>query len=897
MGFTVSVDDQTAALTGIAERFSKVEKSAEKAGKSLDKVGDKKPSGLMNKDNLRDAQDGLQNAGIALLGMGTAGFAGLGFAAHEAAAFQQGIAEVGTLVDHSKFSVEDMTKTAHDMATTFGGDVMTQVAGLYQGISSGADTATKANYLMTAANQLAIAGHTDQTTAVTGLTKIMNNFNLTLDKSAEVSDALFVAVRGGQTTIGELGHVIGELAAGAKSAGIPYEELIAILGTGATLMGDTSKAATGLKAIMQGIAHPTSDAAAEAKKLGVVFSSKGLRDAGSFQNFIKQITGSAKFGADSLNQLFSSGEAAQAVIALTANKGQAFTDMLEAMRTRSGLTAQAFKEMSETLSRQGEILKAKVQVTLEKMGVVLLPILTKLAKGFGRLLDTIGELPDPVIKIMVGMVAMGSAMSVVMGGTFLLAAGILACTIAAKAIGIAILAVSGAFVVVGAAIAAVVVAIYGFKEAIDKNIGGMGTMLSEGIAKTKLFFAALEQLFKDGGFSGAVLEQLEDGNEGVENFAVKVAMWGARIMNFFDGVKQGFENTMTTLGPALEGLQRAFNSVTAVLFGASESVDEAQGKFDAFGSAGSRLGNILGGVFEFIVKAITGALEIARGFIDGLKSMSWAFAPLKGAIMTTIGAFTSMSGSTGASTSTFQMLGKVVSVVVGIIAAGIGLLATGWSIGFQIITAAIDWVMIAFTVFGESVSGIVNIIAGIFTGDWSRIWLGAQQWVHAFVTLMVSTIAAGASMVAGIVDSLAGIFGKDLGAKKLVEGAKTDLLKGMKDMTVGGDIAGVFSTTPTTSGSGPSGLTLPPAAVPVGAPLAPVGGTAGAGLPATNAGAAQGALMSSVEAAGSSRAASPPMNVELTSKLVVDGEVLASVMEKQKLSSQSRNFTPVPNPT
>jgi len=293
------------------------------------------------KQAFSEAGGEMKRTGMALMGIGAAGFAGLGLAVNESAKFGQAVAEAGTLVDHAKFSTADMGRIAKEMGSTFGGDLATQTAALYQGISSGADTAEKATGLLTAANRLAIAGHTDQATAVTGLTKVMNNYGIELKDASDVSDAFFVAIKGGQTKAGELGASVGEVAAAAKGAGIPMDQLVAILGTGATLLKDTAGATVGLKGVLMGIAKPTADATAEAVKLGIAFGPDMIRKYGGFQGMLEKITSSANFNAKSMNNLFGSQEAANAMTALATNHGAAYIAMMEQMKHRTGATADA----------------------------------------------------------------------------------------------------------------------------------------------------------------------------------------------------------------------------------------------------------------------------------------------------------------------------------------------------------------------------------------------------------------------------------------------------------------------------------------------------------------------------------------------------------------------------
>ena len=290
---------------------------------------------------------------------GLAAAAGLGVLIKDTVAYGDALAEVSTLVDTATFDIEGLSEAALDMSREFGSMPIDNVNGFYQAISAGADTADKAIAAMNAANILAVAGVTDIGTAVDGLTSIMNAYNGEAGTFAEISDAMFVAVKLGKTTIGELSASIGGLAPIASQAGVSLEEVLAA--TAALTAGGvtTSIAMTGLKGIISAIIKPSSEAAAAAERMGLDFSSTALETLG-LQGFLETLTTATKGSKDEMALLFGGVEALGPVMALTGGAADKFGEALDAMETKAGAARVAFEKMTDTAGFQSDRIFASI---------------------------------------------------------------------------------------------------------------------------------------------------------------------------------------------------------------------------------------------------------------------------------------------------------------------------------------------------------------------------------------------------------------------------------------------------------------------------------------------------------------------------------------------------------
>ena len=299
------------------------------------------------------------------------------FSIKEATEFETKMAEVSTLLDDTS-GLEGMEQAVKDLAITYGQFPDDQVASLYSIISAGAESSAEAIQTLEAANRLAIGGVTEVAIAADGLTSALNAYGEEAGTVVDVSDAMFVAMKAGKTTIGELSGSLGNVAPIAAEAGVSLDELLgataALTKTGAT----TSVSMNGLRQVISSVLKPTSEAQKEAKLLGIEFNSAALQSQG-LQGFLENLKKATGGNKDSLTQLFGSVEALGPVFALTGSQAGAFSEIMADMENKAGATDAAFSKMDETGGQAFARLKATGEVLAITMGNELLPAVADLA--------------------------------------------------------------------------------------------------------------------------------------------------------------------------------------------------------------------------------------------------------------------------------------------------------------------------------------------------------------------------------------------------------------------------------------------------------------------------------------------------------------------------------------
>jgi TP901 family phage tail tape measure protein len=279
------------------------------------------------------------------------GMATLNAAMQQARQFGAAVAEVTTLMGSSASEVALLEKNARALGVAYGSGATPQVQAFYQAISAGAGDVAAATVLLDQANKLAIGGVTNVTTAVDILTTATNVYRDSGLTAAEASDALFVAMRAGKTTITELSASLGKVLPLANNLGVSFDEVAAA--TAALTLGgiSTAESVTGLRAAMTSILGPSKQASDLAKQLGIEFSASGL-EAQGFAGFMADVVAKTGGSSTAMQTLFGSVEATTVALALAGSAGDSLGTILEQMGIKAGATDEAFQKMAASFDQR-----------------------------------------------------------------------------------------------------------------------------------------------------------------------------------------------------------------------------------------------------------------------------------------------------------------------------------------------------------------------------------------------------------------------------------------------------------------------------------------------------------------------------------------------------------------
>ncbi len=350
----------------------------------------------------------LSNLALAGASTGVLAFAGsMAFGITSASAYADKLAEISTLVDTTKFSMDGLNEGLKEQAEIYGQSPIAQAGAAYDIISSGASTAADAIGTLNSANLLAAVGATKVETAANGLTSVVNAFASQALTAAQAADSMFITVRDGKITMEQLSASIGNVAPIAATLGLSLDDVGASIAA-LTLGGvQGSEAVTNIRAALTSIIKPSSEASKLAKQIGLDYSSSALKAKG-WAAFLDDIKVKTKGSQDQMAVLAGGVEGLSAMLALTGTGAESFNASLDHMANKSGVAADALKKIQDA-SPTFQMSRVMAAIKVEAIGLgegitqSLLPAIKFLADNFSTISTIIGAALIPLAARMVIM--------------------------------------------------------------------------------------------------------------------------------------------------------------------------------------------------------------------------------------------------------------------------------------------------------------------------------------------------------------------------------------------------------------------------------------------------------------------------------------------------------------
>jgi len=536
-------------------------------------------------------------AGAALLGTGLAGLRGSWQLATEAGEFTRTLTSVGIVSRATRGEMELLHQSAVQagIATQFSPQEAAE--GLQSLATAGqnaqASTQTLIPVLDLAAGSLGQLGVAEAASSVVG---VLNSYQMSASEATGVTDRLLRVTQMTNFQASDFAVALGRL----SSAGSLYNQTLddQLIGMG-LLRNANIEASVGSTSLRE----------AQRRIYTEEQSLKNLREAGI--DVYNQQTGAARdylsiitdayaatrsmtdeernrfvvqtFGQRGMAAMNAIGRAQVEVTRegrrVTLTGIEAIRHMRTEMENADG-TAQTFREtLADTFAGQMTLLTGTLQtlkITLgEVFGRIFKPLVLGVTTAINKFIQVWTAIPKG-LQTFIGIAFLGTSAFMVLAGAILITAGIIGLLAPIlSTVGVLILKIAGAialalapFIVLGAGAVAISIMIY---KAYQKNLGGIADFIDNMIAKVRLTWDGLVQLFTQGGFSGAVLEEMEKAeNEGIMQFVIKIFRFGSRLKSIWDGMVASIGPAFKTLGPAFSELGTALKGLfveVAKLFG------------------------------------------------------------------------------------------------------------------------------------------------------------------------------------------------------------------------------------------------------------------------------------------------------------------------------------------
>jgi TP901 family phage tail tape measure protein len=288
--------------------------------------------------------------------------------------FQKGMAEVSTLLDKETMPLMGrLSNEAIELGQRFGQSTDIMSKATYQAISAGIN-ARESSKFMGIAGKLAVGGVTDMETAVDGLTSIKNAWGLTMGDMTKVSDQMFVAMRAGKTTIGELSNSIGQVAPIAAQMGIGLDQVLSMTATLTKGGLTTSESMTGIRQAMAEVMKQSPKFTKAVEQYGLKADEATIKQMG-FANWLAYANKRVTEQGGKISDLFRSIQGLSAILTLT-GKGMADNiDIMKQMQHYAGQNKMAFAKMADTLAFRTKQMEVSRQAFMIKLGDILTPFI------------------------------------------------------------------------------------------------------------------------------------------------------------------------------------------------------------------------------------------------------------------------------------------------------------------------------------------------------------------------------------------------------------------------------------------------------------------------------------------------------------------------------------------
>jgi len=650
--------------------------------------------------------------GLGIFAAGAATVAGAFALAGAAGEFEQGLAAVGAV---SRASARELSML-RDAAIQAGIATQFSPAEAVQGLQSLATagqtaaqaTRTLVPVLDLAAGSLGQLGVAQAAEAVVGT---LNAYGLAAEDSASVTDRL---LRITQLTNFQTRDFEAGLAKAAATGAIFNQSLDDVLISMGLLRNrniDASSSATALREAVRRLGADTrAQSAVTSAGVRIFDASSGrmrsmLDIMSDFASATENMTEAERnrrvvtaFGARGLlafnavlNAAFTTTRNGTEV---TLRGAEAIAAMREEMEGAEGTAASFRDKLLDTFEGQKTLLKGTLQtfaiVLGEPFAKVFKPIVAAVTNALNFLIRAFQSLPSGVKKAFATFVVAAGAVVALIGAFIAAKAAIVLLGIGLKALGITLGGILATMLPAILIFGLLATAVAGFVIAVRRDIGGIGTFFRRMFDRIRLFVQGMSQLFDEGGFSGAVREELNRAeNQGIKQFAIRVFQIAFRIKRFFQGIAEGFGAAIEAARPAFEAFVAALGRLGRAFGFVGTAADSVAGlQSDRFAASGARVGEVLGKIVTFIVQAMTVVIDLVTGIVEGFRSMAdflgdvfgflgESFGELGTEIKSLLRSMGLIGSETESSGNTVIEVGRVIGKVIGGIVGVIGLALAG----------------------------------------------------------------------------------------------------------------------------------------------------------------------------------------------------------------------------
>ncbi len=763
---------------------------AKKAGKSIQSAGNT-----------------IQNAGKSLTKAVTAPIAGVGIAAVKTAAdFDNSMAKVSTIADTTAVPMKKLREQVKTLSNEVGVGVTDIAEAQYQAISAGVDTAKSANFVSTAV-KAAKGGFTDTTTAVDGLTTVLNAYGLKAGEAANISDQMLMAQNYGKTSFGEMASSMGKVIPTASSMNVSTKELFSSIAVLTKNGIATSEAVTSLKAAFSNVSKVSPEVSKTAKKLGLDFSAAHLKSVG-WSKFLSEIKEKTGGNVETMSKLFGSTEALNGMLILAGKGSKDFSEALGLMDKAGGSTQKAYKKMLTPTERMNISLN-KVKNSLIKFGAALTPVFDKAAEVIGKVGDRLNKLSKSQVNSIIKWAGMAATIgpSILIFGKAVTGIGKAVSTFGklqgavASAGSVLKLITSPAGIVIGVLAAIAVAAVLVVKnwdkiKPVVMNVkewfvSTFGSTIKQAISGFKTVFVSAMNGIKS--ILPSVIQFVKNGITAAMP-AIKAIVSALKIMlpaaiktvkTVIQAALPIVQVVVTTLSKVLpkaietaKGIIKSIAPVIQTVIGVvAKAVPVIASTFSTvlqkIGPVIKTIGNAIKAAVPVIGKLFSNAFSFAGKIIEKVMPSINKIAKVIGSVLvfairkvspvisklagTFSSVFTTIFGVVSSMVKKLQpVFGRIGTIVKTVMSVVGKVISTTFSVIASVVSSTAGNIKEIIGGIVKVLGGVIDFIGGVFTGNWSKVWEGVKNIFGGIFDALVGLVKLPINAVIGLINGAIG---------------------------------------------------------------------------------------------------------------------------------------------
>jgi TP901 family phage tail tape measure protein len=336
------------------------------------------------------------------------------------------IKNIGTL---GRKDFQEFSDIALQMAADIPGSAADMANGIYQAISAGASgTAEEIGKFVEVAAKAGVAGLSDTTTAVNGLTSVLNAYGLEYEKAGTVADTFFAGIRKGKTTFEELNATLASFVPSASAMGVSFDQATAAIARLTAVGTPTAQAGTQLNAVFTLLAKGTAPLKSALSAIGTDLDTLRnklklpVSEGGGLVNVMRDIKTAADASGQQLAALTGRVEAAKIIESLAGDTDK-YAESLKTLDAVSadiadGASSKAFDLASESIAAKADGFAATIQnalsgafSTLGETGVAAVSTLNQIAPALAGASGAFVAFGGPVSRAATGVLNFAGSMT------------------------------------------------------------------------------------------------------------------------------------------------------------------------------------------------------------------------------------------------------------------------------------------------------------------------------------------------------------------------------------------------------------------------------------------------------------------------------------------------------